>query len=100
MACRMLSGDSSFHEGPPMVAASPKPLAPSLSHSCTITGLWRWMAPNESLCGRIVGMSRMRAWMRSMRSTEAEGEVVMESGPWRKKALRAMTLALPSGRIQ
>jgi hypothetical protein len=36
------------------------------SQSCTITGLWRLMAPKASLCGRIVGMSRMRASMRSM----------------------------------
>ena len=49
-----------------MVAASPKPQAPLRNHSCTITGLWMRIEPNANLCGRMVGMSRMRAWMRSM----------------------------------
>ncbi|MDT4874099.1 hypothetical protein FQZ97_1093810 [compost metagenome] len=67
MACRMPSGDSSFHEGPPIVAASPKPLAPLSSHSWTMTGLCRLIAPKDSLCGRMVGMSSIRASIRSMR---------------------------------
>jgi hypothetical protein len=71
----MVSGDSSFHDGPPIVAASPKPQAPLASQSCTITGLCRLMAPNENLCGRIVGMSTILAWMRSMRQVASSAVI-------------------------